>query len=206
MIEPKQARSLATRQRLLDAAVDILVEDGYLGLSAATVARRAGVSRGAHQHHFPNRQTLLIEALHHLSESEQDRLHKRLATLGHDENRVVEALDILFDTYCGKLFATTLELALASRREPELETAILEEERSIAFGTHEFAEQIFGDDVYSDPEFSRKWTFCRTVIRGVASISFLGHPEERVQRQWKYARDQIVALLEQGDGTIGPKS
>lgn len=199
MMEPKQARSLATRQRLLDAAVDILVEDGYLRLSAATVARRAGVSRGAHQHHFPNRQTLLIEALHHLSESEQDTLRKRLAAIDKSEDGIVEALDILFDTFCGRLFATILELALASRREPELETAILEEERSIAFGTHEFAEQIFGEDVYSDPAFADKWRYSRSVIRGVAALSFLGHSPERVERQWIYARGQIIDLLQRSE-------
>jgi AcrR family transcriptional regulator len=195
MIEPKQARSLATRKRLLDAAVEILIDDGYLGLSAVTVARRAGVSRGAYQHHFPNRQTLLIEAIHHLSVSEQDALRRRLATVDKGETGVVEALDVLFGTYCGKLFATILELALASRREPELETAILEEERSIAFGTQEFAEQIFGEDAYDDPEFARRWRYCRSVIRGVATLTFLGHPQERVDRQWAYAREQIVALL-----------
>jgi AcrR family transcriptional regulator len=197
MIEPKQARSQETRRRLLDAAVDILVKDGYLGLSAATVARRAGVSRGAHQHHFPNRQTLLIEALHHLSESEQETLRRRLSAIDRGDDGVVEALDILFDTFCGKLFATILELALASRREPELETAILEEERSIAFGTHEFAERIFGEGAYSNPEFARKWRYCRSVVRGVAALSFLGHPQERVHRQWEYAREQIIALMQE---------
>jgi AcrR family transcriptional regulator len=199
MIEPKQARSVVTRQRLLDAAVEILVEDGHLGLSAATVARRAGVSRGAFQHHFPDRQTLLIEALHHLSDLEQGVLRERLATVEPGENGIFDSLDIVFDAYCGTLFATMLELALASRREPELETAILEEERTIGLRTHDVADAIFGGRPDADPDFTRKWNYCRSVMRGVASLSFLGHSPKRVQRQWIYARGEIVDLLSQTD-------
>lgn len=201
-LEPKQARSQATRRRLLDAAVEVLVEEGHQGLSAATVARRAGVSRGAHQHHFANRETLLIEVLHHLSEAERDSLRQRLATVpDDDEQRLVAALDVFFETYCGRLFATILELALISHREPELETAILEEERSIAHSTHEFAEQIFGANVYSDPGFADRWHYCRTVIRGVATLKFLGHPADRVEHQWLYARQQIVDHLRRQEYT-----
>lgn len=195
MIEPKQARSLATRRRLLDAAVEILVEDGYLGLSAAIVARRASVSRGAYQHHFPDRQTFLIEAVHHLSESEQGLLRERLAAVQQSRNGIIDSLDIVFETYCGRLFATILELALVSRREPELETAILEEERAIGLHTHQLAETIFGEQAYADPGFTRKWHYCRSVIRGVATLSFLGHSQQRVQRQWIYARGQIIELM-----------
>lgn len=195
MIEPKQARSVETRRRLLDAAVEILVEDGHQGLSAATVARRAGVSRGAHQHHFPNRQTLLIEALRHLAESEQDQLRARFATLEDGEDRLVRALDIIFDTYRGRLFATILELALASRRDQDLESAILQEEHSMMLSTHEFGVQLFGVDVLDDPDFGRRWAFAISVIRGLATLSFLGHPEERIQRQWEYGRRQVLAQL-----------
>lgn len=195
MIEPKQARSQATRQRLLDAAVEILVEDGYLGLSASVVARRAGVSRGAYQHHFPDRQTLLIEALHHLSHREQAVLRERLAAVEPGEDGIVASLDIVFDAYCGTLFATMLELALASRREPELETAILEEERAVARRTSEVAAAIFGERARTDPDFARRWNYSRSVMRGVATLSFLGHSPRRLQRQWATARDQLIEFL-----------
>ncbi|MFF2768616.1 TetR family transcriptional regulator, partial [Streptomyces bacillaris] len=52
---PKQDRSRATRQRLLEAAVACLAEHGWAGSTVSVVAERAGVSRGAAQHHFPTR-------------------------------------------------------------------------------------------------------------------------------------------------------
>ena len=41
-LEPKQARSQATRRRLLDAAVEGLTESGYAKLTTASVASNGG--------------------------------------------------------------------------------------------------------------------------------------------------------------------
>lgn len=43
---PQQDRSRATRQRLLEAAVESLAEVGYAATTVSVVATRAGVSRG----------------------------------------------------------------------------------------------------------------------------------------------------------------
>ena len=51
--QPQQDRSRATRKRLLEAAIECLAELGWTGTTVAIVAERAGVSRGAAQHHFP---------------------------------------------------------------------------------------------------------------------------------------------------------
>lgn len=51
-----------TRERLLDAAIDILIEDGSDELSLRKVAERAGVSAPTAYRHFPTRPEL-IDAL-----------------------------------------------------------------------------------------------------------------------------------------------
>lgn len=53
---PQQDRSRATRRRLLEAAVECLAELGWNGSTVTVVAERAGVTRGAAQHHFPTRE------------------------------------------------------------------------------------------------------------------------------------------------------
>jgi AcrR family transcriptional regulator len=50
-----------TRERLLDAAWQLVQGDGAVTLALGDVARRAGVSRQALYLHFPNRATLLAE-------------------------------------------------------------------------------------------------------------------------------------------------
>src|SRR5215470_16496508 len=56
-------RSAATQARLLDAALQCLVELGYAGTTTTVVAERAGVSRGAQLHHFPTRAALVAAAV-----------------------------------------------------------------------------------------------------------------------------------------------
>src|SRR3954469_23741665 len=61
-------RSAATREALLDATLECLVQDGYANTTTARVAERAGVSRGAHLHHFQTRQALVAAAIEHLAQ------------------------------------------------------------------------------------------------------------------------------------------
>ena len=53
----------ATRQRIVQAARELVVERGYGGVSTAEVLDRAGVSRGGLYHHFAGKQELMAAVL-----------------------------------------------------------------------------------------------------------------------------------------------
>lgn len=52
-------RPTTPRERLLQAARDVVADDGLEGLTLRAIARRAGVSHGAPLRHFPNLASLL---------------------------------------------------------------------------------------------------------------------------------------------------
>ncbi len=54
-----QARSEATREKIVQAARQLVVEHGYAGVSTAEVMRCAAVSRGGLCHHFDGKTELL---------------------------------------------------------------------------------------------------------------------------------------------------
>ena len=58
----QQRKSAMTRESILKAATECLVELGYSGLTTIEVTKRAAISRGAMHHHFANR-TELVAAL-----------------------------------------------------------------------------------------------------------------------------------------------
>jgi AcrR family transcriptional regulator len=60
---PRQSRSQATVDAILDATAQVLVERGYADTSTNSVAQRAGVSVGSLYQYFPNKDAL-IAALH----------------------------------------------------------------------------------------------------------------------------------------------
>ena len=85
-------RTAGTQAKLLDAAIDCLVELGFAKTSTQEIARRAGVSRGAQLHHFPTKESLVTAAVGHLVE-------KRLAEIleaDPDPDRGVEVLSEAF--------------------------------------------------------------------------------------------------------------
>ena len=60
-----QARGLATRRRVLDAAETLFARHGYEPTSMADVADRAGVGVGTLYHHFPDKRALLLALIDH---------------------------------------------------------------------------------------------------------------------------------------------
>lgn len=57
------------QQALVDAAIDLLLERGWAATTAVAVCERAGCTRGALIHHYPNLSALLAHALESLYES-----------------------------------------------------------------------------------------------------------------------------------------
>lgn len=61
--KPRQARSTATVDAILEAAARILAADGLAGLNTNAVAERAGVSVGSLYQYFPGKEAILTEML-----------------------------------------------------------------------------------------------------------------------------------------------
>lgn len=55
-----QARAEATRQRILDSAVDLFAESGYGETGLADILQRAGVSKGAFYYHFDSKESVAV--------------------------------------------------------------------------------------------------------------------------------------------------
>ncbi|MFG2600545.1 TetR/AcrR family transcriptional regulator [Streptomyces sp. NPDC048462] len=130
---PKQDRSRATRKRLLEAAVSCLAEHGWAGSTVSVVAERAGVSRGAAQHHFPTREDLFTAAVEYVAEERSAALR---ALPDQDRAAVVAAL---VDLYTGPLFRAALQLWVAASNEEQLRPRVTELEARVGRETHRIA-------------------------------------------------------------------
>ena len=64
-----RARSERTREQLLRSALSLMAEGGHGQLSIQAVARAAGMTTGAVQHHFPSKAALMMQVLGRLIEA-----------------------------------------------------------------------------------------------------------------------------------------
>lgn len=193
--KPKQERSLRTRAALLDAAVEEMLARGYADLSTAGVARRAGVSRGAQQHHFASKDELLIEAVAQLADRRMTELRDGVAAEAPVEDRVRRTLDLAVEQYGGPLFAATLELGLAARDNAELRAAVADGERTVGPQIQAMGRELLGGTTADEASIDARWTMAVSTARGYASLILLGHPRDRVLAQWAFAREQLVGVL-----------
>jgi AcrR family transcriptional regulator len=193
-------RSAATRQALLDATIASLVEDGYANTTTARVAERAGVSRGAHLHHFQTRQALVAAAIDHLAARRADELLRAADALPPGPDRVANGLELMWGQYASPLFQAALDLWSDARTDPDLRAHLLTVERNLDRQTLQFAGRLL-PDLAASPDFERVVEMAVATIRGLALLDTL-HPDGRRNRkQWAFCRDMLVRMfgeVEQG--------
>ena len=165
---PTQARSLATRAALLDAAIEALCADGYAAVTTTEVARRAGVSRGAQLYHFPIKAELLTAAVEHLLDL---RLREFRSVLegGGPLERLDDAVDLLWAMFQGPAFVAWIELWMAARTDPDLAATVTEVDRRFTDESRRMFLERFSVDEPGNPaaaEMVRDFAFA--VMNGVA--------------------------------------
>ncbi|GAA2002346.1 TetR family transcriptional regulator [Nocardiopsis rhodophaea] len=184
--EPRQDRSRATRRRLLEAAVECLSEVGFSGATVGAVARRAGVSRGAAQHHFPTREDLLTAALLHMSENRLAELRRRAADLPDGGARTGAVVEMLIDAYTGPEFSAALQLWAAAASDPGLRSHVIPLEEHVGREAHRAAVELLGADE-TVPGVREAVQATLDLARGLGLASLLTDDERRRRRvvgQW----------------------
>ncbi|KOV99268.1 TetR family transcriptional regulator [Streptomyces sp. NRRL B-1140] len=181
---PKQDRSRATRQRLLEAAVSCLAEHGWAGSTVSVVAERAGVSRGAAQHHFPTREDLFTAAVEYVAEERSTALRDLFPEgAAGDRHAVVAAL---VDLYTGPLFRAALHLWVAASNEEQLRPRVTELESRVGRETHRIAVDLLAADE-SAPGVRETVQGLLDMARGLGLANLLTDDtarRERVVAQW----------------------
>ncbi len=112
------------RERLLDATIDCLVEQGYSEMSTNDVVRAAAVSRGALAHYFPTKAELVAAAGQRLIAERVVEFEVMFRALPPERQNVAEAIDALWSYYEGPTFAALLELIVAARTDAELRAVL----------------------------------------------------------------------------------
>ncbi|GAA1202246.1 TetR/AcrR family transcriptional regulator [Prauserella alba] len=168
----REERSADSRELILNAAVDCLVDSGYAGASTLAIQARAGVSRGRLLHHFPSRDGLLVAAAQHLANRRLRETEIRVsdALAGHPEGpeRVDRCIELLWATFHEPHFWAAVELWTAARTNEALASALRPAERQLRESIRAVTDRIWGPWVREHPRYDELRELLFTSMRGAA--------------------------------------
>ena len=145
-VSKQRLRTTETQARLLNAAEEVFVRDGYENAQLDEIAAIAGRSKGAVYTHFKSKEDLFLALFEHRTRSYIDRLADSLQKCTNRK----QSLEAFREFYVGlvqdRIWPTlTLEFKLYALRHPESKERLRKSfEMSKATNDNKFYEQLFG--------------------------------------------------------------
>lgn len=197
----QQQRSAATCEALIDATIECLVDVGYERATTADISERAGLSRGAHLHHFQTRAALVAAAVKVLVQRMLDDIARGVRRLPQDERRHAAALDLYWRVFNDRLFSVIVELSVHGRTDPQLRTELepIKQMAGHQSPGHESIPRLlriaFAGDA-DDNSFDDLISLVVASIRGLALMKLI-EPSREINVRWNACRAQLLDLLDQ---------
>ena len=193
-------RRAATREALVRATVDSLVELGYRRTTTQEVQGRAGVSRGALTHQFASKAELVLAAVDHLYEEFRSSVRRAAADLPVDSGaRIRLGVELVWERFHGPLFVAAMELWGAARTDAGLRAALLPHERRLGVQLRGLAMEVFGERVARHPGAEAVYQVLLTSMRGQALTYALQPDAARTGPHVQHWTTLVEALTRSAD-------
>jgi len=198
---PRQARSVETRRRLLEAAIACLIERGFASTTTAHVCQQAGVSQGALFKHFPTKAALWVACVEQLFSELMGDFHTVFQTVLGEADRVGAAVRLLDRCFREPRFHAAIDLFLVSRHDSALREAL--EPVVVAFreSLRDEARALFPSAAQENEEFDAFFDVVFSAMQGRA-LGALAAPDSRADVRELVTLYRLVSR-EVGDGSGG---
>jgi AcrR family transcriptional regulator len=181
---PRPQRSRAqqaaeTRARILDAVIASIAEVGLARTTASEIARRAGVTWGAVQHHFGDKEELLAAAL----EDGFERFARRFDDLDAGDSslaaRAAVFVDRAWEHFASPVYRANFEILLGTVRGERSERTDRIPAQMLA-AVDRLWTRIFPDSLLSRDQRHALERYVIAVLSGLAGNVMLQGPSPRV--------------------------
>lgn len=117
-------KSIATHQRIIDAAIRCFLEIGYHRTTTSEIAKRANVTRGAVQYYFPTTPEVLRATVAHIQNSILTEFGQVMRDLPDGADRLDAAVEKSWELANSPLWTVWTELLAAARTDEELRAIV----------------------------------------------------------------------------------
>ena len=169
------------------------------------IAERAGVSRGAAQHHFRTRDDLVTAAIEYIGAEQVTRLHGLAERLPAGESRVEAVVDMVLNLFTGPTFRGGLHLWVAASTDEALRSVLAPLEARLGREAHRLAVELLGVDE-SHPGVRELVQATLDLARGLGLANLLSDDTSRragIVRQWAHV---LWTALPEPDAAIARRS
>lgn len=116
----QEQRRRDTQEAILNAAMTVLVEDGYEKFTATRVAKAAGVSRGAQENYFRTKNQLIVAATRYTLSRAADEARVFAARNAGSSDPIEAFLENSRSFYFSPTYLALMEMVTVARRNPGL--------------------------------------------------------------------------------------
>jgi AcrR family transcriptional regulator len=203
-IDKRAVRGEATRERVLAAARDVLLERGFAQTSTRAVAERAEVRLSLVHYHFGSKQRLLVEVLERENEQLLERQRELYATPGSLARKWRMACEFLDEDLRSGYVRVLWELWAAGLADETLAARW----RSAMAGWRTLLERVAAEWVATidvEPPLSPKGlaTLVTNVFQGIEIELLAGVTTEEAPH--REVLDALGRVIERWEGTAAPR-
>ncbi len=195
------AKSRNTRRRIMDAARDLLVAEGYAGFSTSAVAEGAGLTRPAMLYHFGSRAELLNAVIRYVVRRRIELFEEAVRAIPTTESYKGQkfrayAVALAWEHLDLPEFWAFTELVMAARTDPELAAIIQPAIAIFDRSRRELTTQVFPANAYDVADFNLARDVVRFLSEGaIAQNSIVEQREQRIA-DLKHFLHMLVATTE----------
>ena len=192
-------RTAETREKIIEAVVATIDELGFRKTTAAEIAKRAGVTWGAVQHHFGGKDGILAAVL----EDSFSRFAERIAAVpsrqGSLEQRVSQFVDGAWEHFSSPRYRSTFEILLNHPPGDPDEVPTWQTEMFRAWD--DVWSRVFGDLGVSRSRTTVIQHYTIAVLAGLASVQMIEGPVPQLRKpEIALLKDTLVREFS-GDST-----
>ncbi|HEX2240483.1 MAG TPA: TetR/AcrR family transcriptional regulator [Actinomycetota bacterium] len=200
----QEQRRAETRARLITATLELLIHRGYARATAADIAERAGVTRGALNHHFASKHDLVVQAVEHLLRSTIEDIRALAKRVRAGSMTLSEFIDKLWDMFSGPLFLVTLEYVTEARHSPFLKERLVPVVRDFHAALDSIWREFFKDTGLDDAQIETAFNASLCLLRGMGLQTILRDDPLYYRRIADFWKGILAGFSQQNRSRVRP--
>lgn len=193
----REIKGAMMRARLRAATEQLIAEVGVEAASAAAIALRCGVSRGAMLHHYPTRDALIVDTAAHFWQRARDIVASLSDDVSNGRTDVATFVDRLYEeVFRANALVTMLDLMVSGRSETRIGEAVNRILTDLFASYEDLGVQAFQSSGLPPERIRVIITLIVSTLRGLRIQDNINPDENRVRAVLALLAEAVELLLQ----------